>query len=230
MSDVPFAWDANQLSVVILAAALLLMWFSLIRTQRRKAATPLAPEAQENHGEGAPSRGPSPSHTVPPVTMSQWEVHMHELARELEGRITSKLGLLENLVREADRAAARLESALRAAEHLGQSAAGRVLDAVTEPTPGGPSEVANQDLCEDSSTPSKAEPSTAVPGDLVSPLARPREALRSGHLQEQVYTLADYGYDPEEIAQRTNLPIGEVQLILSLRRTRQTHEPPASSA
>ena len=29
--------------------------------------------------------------------------------------------------------------------------------------------------------------------------------------------LSDYGYEPAEIARRVNMPIGEVELILSLR-------------
>ena len=37
------------------------------------------------------------------------------------------------------------------------------------------------------------------------------------HRHEEVYTLADYGYAPAEIARRLGTPIGEVELILSLR-------------
>jgi hypothetical protein len=37
---------------------------------------------------------------------------------------------------------------------------------------------------------------------------------------EEIYTLADYGYDAAEIAQRIGTPIGEVQLILGLRGNR----------
>ena len=35
--------------------------------------------------------------------------------------------------------------------------------------------------------------------------------------QEEIYTLSDYGYEPAEIARRVNRPVGEVELILSLR-------------
>lgn len=41
-------------------------------------------------------------------------------------------------------------------------------------------------------------------------------AARSGP-REEIYTLADYGYDPAEIAHRVGRPIGEVELVLSLR-------------
>ena len=45
-----------------------------------------------------------------------------------------------------------------------------------------------------------------------SPDAAPRP-----HRHEEIYTLADYGYEPAEIARRVGTPIGEVELILSLR-------------
>ena len=41
-------------------------------------------------------------------------------------------------------------------------------------------------------------------------------APRAGR-REEVYALADYGYDAAEIARRVGSPIGEVELILSLR-------------
>ncbi len=44
------------------------------------------------------------------------------------------------------------------------------------------------------------------------PVAPPR-----AHRHEEIYTLADYGYDAAEIARRVNTPVGEVELILSLR-------------
>jgi DNA-directed RNA polymerase specialized sigma24 family protein len=37
---------------------------------------------------------------------------------------------------------------------------------------------------------------------------------------QEIYTLADYGYPPSEIAQRMGSPVGEIELILSLRDKR----------
>ena len=42
------------------------------------------------------------------------------------------------------------------------------------------------------------------------------DALRPRR-RDEIYTLADYGYDAAEIARRVGSPIGEVELILSLR-------------
>ena len=37
---------------------------------------------------------------------------------------------------------------------------------------------------------------------------------------EEIYLLADYGFDPAEIGHRVGMPVGEIQLILSLRAKR----------
>lgn len=230
MPEIPFAWDANQLSVVVLALALALTWFSLIRSQRRKSATPPTQATQEGHGAAVAIREPTAGHAVHPATISEWEVRMHELARDLEGRITSKLGLLENLVREADRAAARLEAALRAAEQVRRIQAARVLEPVSPVKPGESAEPAGEARSENIAQPAPAsEAVLSETGHPATPLSRSAVTPRSSHVHEEIYTLADYGYEPEEIACRTNLPIGEVQLILSLRRTRQNREPPTPS-
>ena len=42
-----------------------------------------------------------------PDVVTRWEVHMHETARDLSGQLDSKMGALAQLIREADRAAAR---------------------------------------------------------------------------------------------------------------------------
>ena len=38
--------------------------------------------------------------------------------------------------------------------------------------------------------------------------------------QQEIYTLADYGYDAAEIARRVGSPVGEVELVLGLRTQR----------
>jgi hypothetical protein len=42
----------------------------------------------------------------------------------------------------------------------------------------------------------------------------------SDHRYDEIYVLADYGHNAAEIAQRLGSPIGEVELILSLRSKR----------
>ncbi|MGB9688663.1 hypothetical protein [Thermogutta sp.] len=223
--QMPIALDNSTLSWIVLALAIVFIWFSLIRMQRRSGRqVPPSSREEPRLGDYAGS-GHGAGHLPHPSTVTDWEVRMHELARDIEGRITSKLGLLENLVREADRAAARLEAALRATEQLRQTQAagvlspdsphvlqspddsqanGPVADAITQVT---------TPLQDSQSGIESSEEHGASVGESRSREARPAE---------EIYTLADYGYDPDEIAQRTGLPVGEVQLILSLRKTRES--------
>src|SRR5579871_2877785 len=48
---------------------------------------------------------------APPPSYEQWEVAMHELARDLTAQLDSKIRVLELLIRQADDAAARLSQA-----------------------------------------------------------------------------------------------------------------------
>jgi DNA-directed RNA polymerase specialized sigma24 family protein len=50
-------------------------------------------------------------HLDAPPEVARWEVQMHETARELSGQLDSKMRVLQALIAEADRAAARLEAA-----------------------------------------------------------------------------------------------------------------------
>lgn len=149
-------------SVLVIGWVLFRSYHQLARHRREDRAPP-------------PSQGrerkPPAYDPAAPQEMVRWEVHMHDLARELSGKLDSKTAVLMQLIHEADRAAARLEAAL-AAERPSQ-----------EP----PSEAAS-----------------APPADR----------------DEKIYTLADYGYAPAEIARRLAMPVGEVERILSRREKR----------
>ena len=59
-----------------------------------------------------PQRTDPGHHLDAPPEVLRWEVEMHETARELSAQLDSKMGALQALIREADRAAARLEAAV----------------------------------------------------------------------------------------------------------------------
>lgn len=108
---------------------------------------------------------------------------------------------MQELARELS---ARLDSKMVALQHLIREAdrAAARLERALNPTAAPPAASAAQDA------PASA-PDDAAPGI-------------AGYQQryEEIYRLADYGYPPEEIAQRVGSPIGEVQLILGLRKKR----------
>lgn len=71
--------------------------------------------------------------------------------------------------------------------------------------------------------PPAAEPPSPTAPPATSPApARDSNALPAGAdpRYDQIYTLADYGFDPSEIAHRVGSSRGEIELILSLRQTR----------
>ena len=121
--------------------------------------------------------------------LARWEVQMHETARELSAQLDAKLSLLQSLTAEADRAAERLEEALA-----------RVQSAIP---PGSQA---------DSLHPISAD---ELGAESTRELPAGTDRSRS---REEIYHLADYGFAPSEIARRVGSPVGEVELILSLRQ------------
>jgi len=139
---------------------------------------------------------------------------MHDVARDLSGQLTSKMSVLEHLIRDADRAAARLEAALEAMRQVAVPT-GLSTEGVQQSVPRQePSKTMNQ---ADALQPGRSADVVAglSPRASTSP-ERPAVDRR----YEEVYLLADYGFEPGEIASRVRMPIGEIQLILSLRGKR----------
>ncbi len=64
-------------------------------------------------------RKPVSASSAPPKDYEKWEVSMHELARDLSGQLDTKIRVLELLIREANDAAARLETAMDRRSEVG---------------------------------------------------------------------------------------------------------------
>jgi len=161
--------------LMIVSGALLLRTQRYFARQARNALPMEEPEARRTPSERMPQQSPD----------ENWEVQMHELARDLSGRLDSKMSALERLIEDADRAAARLEAALGGGAQGQPSTQAERLRSVSPPRA------------------PEAVSAAAEPGRY-----------------DEIYLLADYGHPPAEIAQRVKLPIGEVELILSLRKRR----------
>jgi len=208
---------------LFLGALAITIFILLIRVQRYygrpRAPQPSWPSPRrERSGEqGRRLESPAP--------MVNWEVEMHETARKLSAQLDSKMGALEQLICEADRAAARLEAALSGLSRLreGEAPAEPCTDDVSsnsitarrEPRAAGMVQ-GSSDRPAESPPVSQAE-GLRFPGPVeAAPTARPPAERR----YEEIYTLADYGLTPSEIAHRVGSPVGEVELILSLRGKR----------
>jgi len=202
-------------TLVVLAALGLTIGFLLMRSHRYlarqdKGRSPIVRTPRpEPHGQG-------PGLDAPDDVM-RWEVQMHETARDLSGQLDSKMGALSHLIREADRAAARLEAALKAA---GQQTDQDPMSAEsTEQPSNSPDRPSRQPA-------NQAEALQAVgaaDGDRLSQGTSPEAGPTRPSAErryEEIYLLADYGFDAAEIARRVGSPVGEVELILGLRQKR----------
>ncbi len=123
-----------------------------------------------------------------PAEVTRWQVEMHETARDLKGEIDTKLAVLQMLSRHANEATARLEAAIDRAEKLGLR--------------------------------SNLDPLAAIESwnETDHMLTHPTHSMNDEHPQSPlIYALADQGRDAHGIASQTGLPLGEVEMVLSLR-------------
>ncbi len=200
--------DPSTLCLILLAVTTV---FLLIRTRGQLARQRQRWEMEESdtkirdYDEGP--KAVSSSAGGLPDDLARWEVEMQETARQVSAQLDTKFSLLQSLIAEADRAAARLEDALDR----------------FHPTlpPGSQAEslrpVAWQacDIRRELET--RERENTAGESDLSTPEGDPSRASDRGRRREEIYRLADYGFATGEIARRVGSPVGEVELILSLR-------------
>ena len=191
----PVIAQANGATLVVLVMSALVIGWVLLRTHRAVARHR---RGSTTHKTQPPQRVDPGHHLDSPDEVCRWEVQMHEIARDLSAQLDSKMGALQALIADADRAAARLEAATAST----RSASGAVATPDPRPT-------------------SQAEALLASGGSHDAPREQPdADAPKqppANRRQQEVYTLADYGLPPNEIATRIGRPVGEVELILSLR-------------
>lgn len=154
-----------------------------------------------------------------PFDPDQWEVRMYETARALSATLDSKMVVLEQLIREADRAAARLEAAR---EGLPATPPPDAIVVASSGSP--PTTVSFDNVPANVQLTQAAALGPARSAVAAAPLGEDRahaggNAAPADRYQE-LYVLADYGYPAAEIAHRVGMPAGEVELILSLRGVR----------
>ena len=208
--------DAGWPTTILLSGVALVVGLMLFRVQRyyRRNPSIAAPADSSSTAEPRTRAGAFSGASLHAVgrEIADLEIQIHDFAREVSGQLDSKMAALEHLIRDADRAAARLERALSGSRDQEQPPA--------EPHEAAPLPKSQADALK---TPVAQAPSAGVPPNETKAeedegLSLPRPSRQQRH--EEVYTLADYGYDAAEIAQRVGTPVGEIELILSLRDKR----------
>ncbi|MEX2137943.1 MAG: hypothetical protein WD894_01690 [Pirellulales bacterium] len=137
-----------------------------------------------------------------------WEVEMHALARQLKGEIDTKVQVLERLIQTADEARGELVASIERAESLGLLEEHHLASVAVERS---------------TSDEFAAAPAgrTVLSTRAAAPSTRFRlgENLGDDPRFERVYALADAGFSAARIASQVGSQVGEVELILSLRRS-----------
>ena len=145
------------------------------------------------------------AHNAAPPELKTWQVDMHEFAREVSARIDSKLAALEHLTRAAHHECARLEAAIARAQQL----EGMLPDAGLAA-----SSLAEVEYVPTSQARALEEEAGQTPRSPSVPPPKHRPA--PDRPVREIQSLAEAGLDLQAIADRVELPIGEVELILSL--------------
>jgi hypothetical protein len=208
--------DPSTLCLILLVV---IAAFLLVRTRRRLAhqREPWDTAAMQARDYGEVRQPGSSAEGGLPDEAARWEVEMHETARRLSAQLDAKLSLLQTLIADAQRAAARLEEALnRARPALPPGSQAESLRPVAghgrdlrefDRIENEPDRSAREDVAED------GDSGDGESGD------NDRRAGDRGQRRAEICRLADYGFAATEIAHRVGTPVGEVELILSLHNS-----------
>jgi len=128
-------------------------------------------------------------------SMDELLLQLEDMSRRIGAQVDTKFAKLETVIRDADERIARLEAI------LGQSD--------TKEKSRKPRRAASR-----RDTPVKSAPDPAPPS-----IGKPAPAIENTDPRfAHVYALADGGTTPIEIAKQLDMPLGEVELILNLRK------------
>jgi len=139
---------------------------------------------------------------------------MQALARQLKGEVETKMRALERLVQLADKARSGLDASIDRAESLGLFEEHPLATASVERS-------TSEEYClaPIGRAPSRTASTPSTRAAVSSGRLRLGEDLGDDPRFERVYALADAGFSAARIASQVGSQVGEVELILSLRRS-----------
>ncbi len=136
--------------------------------------------------------------------LSRMEVRLHDFAREIEGRMQTRIAMLDQLVVDARHEIERLEGLLK-----------RVPPDNSPPPPPSPPRAESERL-ETIPIPMAAGSESPTNLEIVPPHRIENE------LSREICALADAGLSHEQIADRSGQPLVRVRLVLRLHRPQRT--------
>jgi hypothetical protein len=99
---------------IFTAGLLLVVWFVLRWSRNRKGGR----RRDERFAGCATTGSPESRPQTPPASLDQWEVRMHELARDLSAQLDTKIRIVQQLVLRAEQQSGRLEAAINRAQQM----------------------------------------------------------------------------------------------------------------
>ncbi len=192
-------------TVMLLLGMVLLTWVLLRRRYEHRPGSSRANVSQIDRA-GQPQEPAQPGSLDAGAEVIRWQVQMHETARDLKAELDSKMGVLQQLVRMAADHEQRLEQLIARAEQLGLHRTVDVLSEIQQAT--SPSNRLSTDGATGPAASRFPPPSARAQGLLSEPTDQ----------QRAVYQLADQGRSAASIAEQVGLPLGEVEMLLSIRR------------
>jgi hypothetical protein len=185
-------------TTILMAAGVALAALVLLRAARRRPGQLAAILS----AAGERSRASALANAPPELL--RWQVEMHETARDLKAELDSKLAALQALVALAREERALLEATILQLRHDEADQPRGTLAAIE--SLGDPAALDDPERLSQ-----VAARMPALPGDVAADLfERDRQSLA-------VSRLSDQGLSPVSIAEHLHLPLGEVELLLSLR-------------
>lgn len=179
---------------VLLVAGLALAAFVLLRKSRGLFSAVVKTEPPPSpRRELFAAKSRDSALTDAPVEVLRWQVEMHQTARDLKAEIDTKLVALQAITRLAHEERQRLEATIEHARRMGIESRD-VLDTI-------------ENLASD----------PAAAADLPS-LATARQLPLDHPLAARARELSVAGHSAASIAEQMTIPIGDVELTLSLER------------
>ena len=191
-------------SLFLLAGIAVLTWVILRKTYARKSRPRPGWVSADKIDSSRESMQQALNET--PGNAERLQVQMYEFARETKGELDTKMRALQQLTLLAQRQAERLENAINKAEKLGLSACRDTLEEIKQAT--------EQPVSADQ----LIGTSPLLLGDVPEFTSHQQQQLASDDaLCRRIYGLADEGLEAATIARRVGVPVGEIEIMLSLR-------------
>jgi hypothetical protein len=198
-------------NLTLLAGVVLLTFFSLMLVRRNRQRSQA--NSQRVRAEYEALR----EHKALRGSLDDLLLQIEDMARRVNAQLDTKFAKLETVVRHADERIRRLERLVQeaaAARAAMSRASAEPSPQAAAQTPGQPAQV---DVVIDDSP--AVEPEAADPPPSEEPPAeRPTPAPVTYNQMKRIYDLADQGLTPMKVAEKLHVPIGEVEVVLNVRR------------